>query len=287
MEEQERVRYPSISKGLYENPFGKKGSGMSYETLLYETADGITLVTVNRPKALNCLNWKTLGELENALKRAQKDRHTKVVMITGTGEKAFIAGADINELALVNPTTGRKIAQKGQAIFSFVENLGKPIIAVINGYCLGGGLELALACTMRIASTNAQIGLPEIGLGIIPGNGGTQRLSKLIGKGRALEMILSAESIDAKEAYRIGLVNKIFPKGSLLGEAKRFAQRFARKSALALRLAIQVVNQGSDLPLEKGLKLEASLAGLSLKSEDAREGMRAFLEKRKPSFKNC
>jgi enoyl-CoA hydratase len=259
---------------------------MDYENLLYETTEQITTITINRPKSLNALNYKTLEELEKSFVRAQGDPETKVILITGAGEKAFIAGADLNELALLNPIRGKEVSKKGQAIFSFLENLGKPTIAVVNGFALGGGTELALACTMRLASPNAKFGLPEVGLGIIPGYGGTQRLSRLVGEGRAMEIILSAEAIDAQEAYRIGLVNKIFPKESLLEEAKKFAQRFAQKGGIALRLAMEAVHHGLSLPLEKGLELEASLAGLIWVTDDAKEGTRAFLEKRKPKFKD-
>jgi enoyl-CoA hydratase len=259
---------------------------MDYGNLLYETAERITTIMINRPKSLNALNYKTMEELEKGLTRAQGDPETKVILITGAGEKAFIAGADINELALLNPISGKEGSKKGQALFSFLENLGKPTIAVVNGFALGGGTELALACTMRVASPNAKFGLPEVGLGIIPGYGGTQRLARLVGEGRAMEIILSAKAIDAQEAYRLGLVNKIFPKESLLEEARRFAQGFTQKGGIALRLAMEAVHQGLNLPLEKGLELEASLAGLSWATEDAKEGTRAFLEKRNPIFKD-
>ena len=259
---------------------------MDYENLFYETRERITTLTINRPKFLNALSYETLEEIRNALIRVKKDPKPKVLLITGKGENAFIAGADLNELALLDPISGKEIAQQGQDLFLIMENLGKPTIAVVNGVALGGGLELALACTMRIASPNAKFGLPEVGLGIIPGYGGTQRLSRLVGKGRAMEMILSAEPIDAQEAYRIGLVNKIYPKESLLEDARTFAQGFAQKGAIALRLAMEAVHQGLDLPLEKGLKLESSLAGLSWATEDAKEGTRSFLEKRKPIFRD-
>jgi enoyl-CoA hydratase len=259
---------------------------MDHRNLLYETAERITTITINRPKFLNALNYKTLEELEKGLMKAQEDPETKVILITGAGEKAFIAGADLNELALLNPVSGKEVSKKGQTLFSFLENLGKPTIAVVNGFALGGGTELALACTMRVASPNAKFGLPEVGLGILPGYGGTQRLSRLVGEGRAMEIILSAEAIDAQEAYRLGLVNKIFPKESLLEDARRFAQGFAKKGGIALRLAMEAVHRGLNLPLENGLELEAFLAGLSWATEDAKEGTRAFLEKRKPIFKD-
>ncbi len=259
---------------------------MDYENLLYETAERITTITINRPKSLNALNERTLEELRLALTRAKDDPVTKVILITGAGEKAFVAGADLNELASLNPISGRKLAEKGQALFSFLENLGKPSIAVVNGFALGGGAELALACTLRVASPNARFGLPEVGLGVLPGYGGTQRLPRLVGKGKALEIILSGEAIDAQEAYRIGLVNKIFLKESLMGEAKAFAQKLAQKGGMALRFAMEAVHQGLEVPFEKGLAMEACLGGLAWATEDAREGTKAFLEKRKPVFKD-
>ena len=259
---------------------------MGYKNLLYETAERLTTITINRPKSLNALNYETLGELKDALTRAKNDPETKVVLVTGAGEKAFVAGADLNELALLNPMTGKEVSEKGQALLWLLENLGKPTIAAVNGFALGGGTELALACTMRVASPNAKFGLPEVGLGFIPGYGGTQRLSRLVGKGRAMEIILSAEPIDAEEAYRIGLVNKIFPKDSLMEDSRKFAQKFSQKGAIALRLAMEAVHYGLEMSLEKGLELEASLAGLTWSTEDVREGTKAFLEKRKPIFKD-
>jgi len=257
---------------------------MNYENLLYDTVDRVTTITINRPKFLNALNHITKEELKDAFTRAKQDSVTKVVIFTGMGEKAFSAGADVNDLTLLDPIKGKETAQKGQAIAQLIEDLGKPTIAALNGFALGGGLELALACSMRVASSNAKLGLPEIGLGIMPGYGGSQRLSRLVGKGRAIEIILSGEPIDAQEAYRIGLVNKIFPNESLMEETRRFAERFVQKGAISLRLAMEAVHHGLDLPLDKGCELEALLAGLCLATEDAKEGVRAFLEKRKPIF---
>lgn len=259
---------------------------MDYENLLYETKERITTITINRPNVLNIINYKTMEEFRDAFVRAKKDPETKVVLVTGKGEKAFIGGADLNELVLLDPTGGKEVSQRGQAIFGIIENLGKPTIAVVNGYAVGGGMELALACTMRIASPNAKFGLPELSRGFLPGYGGTQRLPRLVGEGRAMEIILSAEPIDAQEAYRIGLVNKIFLQESLMDEARKFAQKFVQKGAIALRLAMEAVHYGLDLSLEKGLELESSLAGISLATEDAKEGTRSFLEKRKPIFKD-
>jgi len=232
------------------------------------------------------MNYKTLEELKDAFIKAGKDPETKVVLITGKGEKAFIGGADLNELVLVDPISGKEVSQRGQAIFGLIENLGKPTIAVVNGYAVGGGMELALACTMRISSPNAIFGLPEVSRGFVPGYGGTQRLPRLVGEGRAMEIILSAEPIDAQEAYRIGLVNKIFPQESLMDDARKFAQKFVRNGAIALRLAMDAIHRGLDLSLGKGLELESFVTGISMGTEDAKEGTRSFLEKRKPIFKD-
>ncbi len=259
---------------------------MAYACLSVDLRQRIATITIDRPHQLNALNYQTLEELRDVLTGIKNDPEAKVILVTGRGEKAFVAGADLHELALLDPIGGKEVAEKGQDLFLFIERLGKPIIGVVNGIALGGGLELALACTMRVASPNARFGLPEVGLGIIPGYGGTQRLSRLVGKGRAMEMILSAEPIDAQEAYRIGLINKIFPKESLLEEASNFAQHFAAKGSMALRLAMEAVHEGSDLPLEQALRLESSLAGLSWATEDAKEGTKAFLEKRRPVFKD-
>ena len=258
---------------------------MDYKNLLYQTIERITMITINRPK-MNTLSYETLEELKHAFVRAKDDPETKVVLFTGSGEKAFIAGMDLNEFKLLPPLMGKMVAEKGQALTLLMENIGKPTIAVVNGFCVGGGTELALACTMRVASPDAKFGLPEVGLGIMPGYGGTQRLPRLVGEGRAMEIVLSSELIDSEEAYRIGLVNKIFPKESLMQDSMQFAQRFSQKGAISLSSAIQAVHYGLEGPLEQGLKLEASLAGLTWATEDSREGRTAFLEKRKPIFKD-
>lgn len=258
---------------------------MEYKNLLYETVDRITTITINRPK-MNTLSYETLEELKHAFARAKDDPETKVVMFTGSGERAFIAGMDLNEFKLLTALMGKAVAEKGQALTLLIENMGKPTIAVVNGVCVGGGTELALACTMRVASPDAKIGLPEVGLGIMPGYGGTQRLPRLVGEGRAMEIVLSSEPIDAQEAYRIGLVNKIFPKESLMQDAFAFAQRFSQKGAISLSSAMQAVHHGLETPLEQGLKLEANFAGLTWATEDSQEGALAFLEKRKPVFKD-
>lgn len=256
---------------------------MDYRTLLYETVDRITTITLNRPP-LNPLSYEMLDELRHAFERARDDAETKVVLLTGAGERAFTAGMDLTEFKLLPPLAGTAVAEKGQGLTLLLEGMGKPTIAVVNGICLGGGTELALACTMRVASDDAKFGLPEVGLGIMPGYGGTQRLPRLVGEGRAMEIVLSAEAIDAQEAHRIGLVNKLFPKGSLMHDATRFAQRFSQKGAVSLRFAMQAVHHGLEVPLEQGLKLEAYLAGLTWATEDCQEGAAAFREKRRPVF---
>ncbi|KUO75209.1 MAG: hypothetical protein APF81_16300 [Desulfosporosinus sp. BRH_c37] len=258
---------------------------MEYKTLLYETVERVTTITVNRPK-LNTLSYETLEELKHAFLRAKDDPETKVVLFTGSGERAFIAGMDLKEFKLLSALMGKVVAEKGQALTLLMESIGKPTIAVVNGICLGGGTELALACTMRVASPDAKFGLPEVGLGIMPGYGGTQRLPRLVGEGRAMEIVLSSEPIDAQEAYRIGLVNKIFPKESLMQDSMRFARKFSQKGAISLSSAMQAVHYSLEIPLEQGLKLEASLAGLTWDTEDSREGATAFMEKRKPIFKD-
>lgn len=258
---------------------------MEYKNLLYETVERITTITINRPK-MNTLSYETLEELKDAFTRAKDDPETKVVLFTGSGDRAFIAGMDLNEFKLLPPLMGKAVAEKGQALTLLMESMGKPTIAVVNGVCVGGGTELALACTMRVASPDAKFGLPEVGLGIMPGYGGTQRLPRLVGEGRAMEIVLSSELIDAQEAYRIGLVNKIFAKESLLQEARRFAQKFSQKGAISLSSAMQAVHSGWEIPLEQGLKLEAALAGLTWDTEDSLEGAAAFHEKRKPIFKD-
>lgn len=259
---------------------------MEYENLLYETKERITIITINRAEFLNTLTNKTKDELRDAFTRAKEDPVTKVIVWTATGEKAFSAGADVNELAFLDSLSGKQIAQKAQALAQFIENLGKPTIASINGFAVGGAFELVLACTLRVASSNATFTLPEIKLGIMPGYGGTQRLSRLVGKGRAMEIILSGEPIDAQEAFRIGLINKVFPQESLREETMKFAEKFAQKGAIALNLAMEAINRGLDLPLEMGCEIEASLAGSCWDTEDVKEGLKAFLEKRKPMFKD-
>ncbi len=258
---------------------------MSYKNLLYDVKDGLATVTVNRPDKLNALNAETVDELRRVFEECRDAADVRAVILTGAGEKAFVAGADIGELAKQTPIVGVETSKKGQAVLSLIESLSKPVIAVINGFALGGGCEIALACTLRVASETAKIGLPEVGLGIIPGYGGTQRLARLVGLGRALELILTGDMIDAREAHRIGLVNRVFPPDSLRGGAEELARKIMSRAPVAVALAKQAAISGWDLPIAEGLNLEASLFGLCPTTEDMKEGMGAFLEKRKPTFK--
>jgi enoyl-CoA hydratase len=254
------------------------------ENVRTENRDGILVVTIDRPKVLNALNAQTVEEIYEALSNARSDDAVKAVIVTGGGEKAFVAGADINELAQKTPITGKETSERGQFIFSFIERFPKPVIAAINGFALGGGCELALACHIRIASEKAQIGLPEVSLGIIPGYGGTQRMARLLGKGRALELICTGERVSAGEAERIGLVNRVVPAEQLMAVAEELARKIMSRGPLAVRAAIEAVMQGSDMPFEQGQFLEATLFGLLCASEDTKEGMKAFIEKRPVNF---
>jgi enoyl-CoA hydratase len=256
-----------------------------YENIRTETKDGILTVTVDRPKLLNALNAHTVAEIGQAFEAARNDDSVKVVIVTGGGEKAFVAGADINELAQMTPITGKETAEKGQRVFRAIEKFPKPVIAAVNGFALGGGCELALACHIRIASDKAQLGLPEVSLGIIPGYGGTQRMARLLGKGKALELILTGDRIKADEAERIGLVNKVVPADQLMSVAEEMARTIAKRGPLAVRAAIEAVMSGSEMPFDEGQLLEAALFGLLASTEDMKEGMGAFLEKRTADFK--
>jgi enoyl-CoA hydratase len=253
---------------------------MTFETLLVERDGATLLVTINRPKVLNALNAATMRELHQVMRDAAADADVKAIVLTGAGEKAFVAGADINELSVLTPAQGQQHAIAGQGVFDTIEHLGKPVIAAVNGFALGGGCELAMACTLRIASETARFGQPEINLGLIPGYAGTQRLSRLVGKGRALEILLSGDMISAARACEIGLVNKVVPAADLVSEANRMAAALAAKAPLATRYILQAVNHGLELPLAEGQFVEASLFGLVASSDDMREGTRAFLEKR-------
>jgi enoyl-CoA hydratase len=258
---------------------------MAFENLLVEQGGGVAIVTVNRPKVLNALNAPTLDELRRVALDMKRDDGVRVVVLTGAGEKSFIAGADINELAVQTPVSGREHALLGQHVFDLFENLGKPVIAAINGYALGGGCELAMACTLRIAADTAKIGQPEINLGIIPGYAGTQRLARLVGKGKAMELILTGAQISAAEAERIGLVNRVVPAASLLTEVRSLAGSLANQAPIAMRYIINAINKGLEMPFAEACVFEATLFGLVAATDDMREGTRAFLEKRKPEFK--
>jgi enoyl-CoA hydratase len=258
---------------------------MAFDNLLLERDGAIAVVTVNRPRVLNALNVETLDELRRAILDLKHDDSARAVVLTGAGEKAFVAGADINELAVQTPTSGREHALAGQHVFDLIENLGKPVIAAINGYALGGGCELAMACTLRIAADTATIGQPEINLGLIPGYAGTQRLSRLVGKGKAMELILTGAPISALEAARIGLVNRVVPAADLMNDAKKLASDLAKNAPIAMRYIITAVNKGLEMPFAEGCVFEATLFGLVASTDDMREGTKAFLEKRKPEFK--
>ena len=259
---------------------------MEYENLLCKVSGRLATITINRPKVLNALNDKTIGELIDAFISVKSDDSVGVVILTGGGEKSFVAGADINEISQKNAASAKAMALKGQMCLNIIENLGKPVIAAINGFALGGGCELAIACTIRIAADTAKFGQPEINLGIIPGYGGTQRLPRLVGKGLAHELVLTGGIIDAKEAYRIGLANKVMPAAALMEEAEKIARVILSKSAPVVKIALEAVNRGVEVGLPEGLNLEANLFGMACATEDMKEGTRAFLEKRKPSFKH-
>ncbi|HEV2298132.1 MAG TPA: enoyl-CoA hydratase-related protein [Candidatus Acidoferrales bacterium] len=258
---------------------------MAYENLLYEVKDQIATITFNRPKVLNALNRKTVEELGDALNRAREDSAVRVLILTGAGEKSFVAGADINELAQRTPVDGKDFSLFGQEMFHRLETIGKPSIAAINGFALGGGCELALSCTMRIASKNARLGQPEVKLGIIPGYGGSQRLARLCGKGAAHELVLTGEMISAEEALRIGLVNHVVELADLIPIAEGIAKKIIANAPLAVKFAMEAVEHGMEMPQEEGLFLEATLFGLCCATEDMREGTSAFLEKRPAQFK--
>jgi len=257
---------------------------MGYENLLYEKRDGIAFVTFNRPKVLNALNRRTMEELREILLDAKNDDSVRVLILTGAGEKSFVAGADIGELAEQTPVRGKEFSLFGQGVVHLLEAMGKPSICAINGFALGGGCEVAMACSIRLASKTAKLGQPEVKLGIIPGYGGTQRLARLCGKGVAHELCLTGEMITADEAMRIGLVNHVYEPTELLPAAEAMAKKIIANAPVAVKYAMEAVERGIEMPQEEGLFLEATLFGLSCATEDMREGTKAFLEKRKAEF---
>lgn len=257
---------------------------MPDENLTIERDGAVAVLTVTRPAVLNALNNRTIIELEAAVSRLTADDAVRVVILTGAGDKAFIAGADIRELAALNPVTAEALAARGHALCHALERMGKPVIAAVNGYALGGGCELAMACTLRIAADTARLGQPEIGLGLLPGYGGTQRLPRLVGAGRALEMTLTGDPVDAQEAWRIGLVNRVVPRAELMASTMELAQRIAAQAPVAVRCILAAVRDGLGMTLADGCAHEASLFGLAAATSDWGEGTRAFLEKRRPRF---
>ena len=254
------------------------------ENVLYEKKGPIAYVTLNRPQVLNALNQQTWEELRSAFEDARDDAAVRGVIVTGAGDKAFAAGADIGELAQATAVEAEKSSSYGQEVLNLIENLGKPVIAAVNGFALGGGCETAMACTIRVASENAKFGVPEVTLGLIPGCGGTQRLPRLVGKGRALQLILSGRMIDADEAYRIGLVNEVVPAAELITRAEAILKPILANAPLSVKFALEAVNKGADTSLSEGLSLEASYFGLCAGTEDKKEGTEAFLQKRKAAF---
>jgi enoyl-CoA hydratase len=259
-------------------------TGLSLETVQYEKKGRIAYVTMNRPKVLNALNKKAVADLRAAFEDARDDSETMGVIFTGAGDKAFIAGADINEVAADTPVQAEQKTRQGQAVMELIENLGKPVIAAVNGFALGGGCEAALASTIRLAAETAKFGLPEVKLGIMPGYGGTQRLSRLVGKGAALQLILTGAMISAQEAYRIGLVNEVVPNADLIPRAEAILNQILTNAPLSVKYALEAVNKGLETGLSEGLLLEASLFAICASTEDKKEGTAAFLEKRVAKF---
>ena len=257
---------------------------MEFKNLVVKVEDGIGWIIVNRPDKLNALNWQTIEELQAAFQAQAADPAVRAVILTGSGEKAFVAGADISELVDLDAAKGQAYARKGQAVTELIESFPKPVIAAVNGFALGGGTEFAMACHVRIASQNAKMGQPEVKLGLIAGYGGTQRLARLVGRGRALELLLTGRMVDAQEAFRLGLVNAVVPAQDLLPTCVQLAKEMAANAPLALANTIQAVGNGLDRPLAEALKIEAEYFGRSCASEDSSEGTKAFLEKRKPNF---
>jgi len=258
---------------------------MAHENLLIDDRKAVRTITINRPDKLNALNRQTITELEQALIAAHAEDTVRVIVLTGAGDKAFVAGADINELAKMNPLSAKAVAFRGQQVLARLEQMGKPTIAMVNGFALGGGLELALACTLRTASTTARLGLPEVKLGIIPGYGGTQRLSRVAGPGVAREWILTGDMYPAEEAHRVGVVNRLFAPEELEEGTQKLVGTILKRGPVAVRFAMEAINRGSNIPQREGEILECDLFGLAASTEDMQEGMSAFLEKREPAFK--
>src|SRR5215510_11668683 len=255
-----------------------------FDNLLYEKKNSIAYVTLNRPKVLNALNNATWHDLRAAFEDARDDETVRGVIVTGAGDKAFIAGADISEIATATAVQAEESSSYGQDVLNFIENLGKPVIAAINGFALGGGCETAMACTLRLAVEHAKFGQPEVKLGVLPGGGGTQRLPRLVGKGRALQLILTGDMISAAEAYRIGLVNEVVPAADLITRAEAILGQIFKNAPIAVRYSLEAVNRGVETSLEEGLRLEASYFGLCAATDDKKEGTSAFLEKRAARF---
>jgi enoyl-CoA hydratase/carnithine racemase len=260
-------------------------AALALANVRYEKKGSIAYVTVNRPKVLNALNTPTWTDLRAAFEDAKADASVQGVILTGAGDKAFIAGADISELAHVDAYEAEESSRFGQSVLDLIENLGKPVIAAINGFALGGGCETAMACTIRIAAEHAKFGLPEVTLGLLPGGGGTQRLPRLVGKGRALQLILTGDTISAQEAYRIGLVNEIVPAAGLIERAETILKQIAANAPIAVKFSLEAANKGLDTSQNEGLALEASYFGICAATEDKKEGTSAFLEKRAPKFR--
>jgi len=257
---------------------------MEYRNVQLAIADGVATVTIDRPKVLNALNGETLGELAHAFGECRDSESVRAVIVTGAGDKAFVAGADINELARMEPLGAKDLARRGQKALALLDQMGKPTVAMINGFALGGGLELALACTLRTASTTARVGLPEVSLGIIPGYGGTQRLARIAGPGVAREWILTGDMFPAEEALRVGVVNRVFPPEELSEGTMKMVQTIISRGPVALRFALEAIDRGANMPLREGEIMECDLFGLAASTADMKEGMAAFLEKRKANF---
>ena len=257
---------------------------MDYQNILCAVENGIATITINRPKALNALNLDTVTELKDAIEKIAVDKAVKVVVITGAGEKSFVAGADIKEMATKTPAEGREWGQFGQNVFTEIENMPQPVIAAINGFCLGGGCELSCACDIRYAAENAKFGQPEVGLGITPGFGGTQRLTRVVGRGQAKELIYTGGMIGAEDAKAIGLVNKVVPQEELMPAVLKLAGKIAKNAPVAVQLSKAAINRGINCDVVTGIAYEAEVFGLCFSTNDQKEGMAAFVEKRKPTF---